>query len=148
MPAMIVWGVAWGVAEVAEAAWVAYRAYRLGQAIVNAAQDTTLVKDIVDARAEAKSKEDEKAKTDTQAKADAAANANCKDCNEDKNCEKARDKLKKSLYKIKESSDSDGGRGLAERLCVWLHGIDEVKRTDHIPAISGLLKMLRRRRIG
>jgi hypothetical protein len=105
----------------------AYRAYRAAKAL----------EAIITAQNNAKAEEEaaEKAKTDAQAKADAAASSNCKNCDEDPDCEKARENLKEALYGIR-GEKKGVGRGLAERLCHWLHGTGDNERKGHLPALK------------
>jgi len=63
----------------------------------------------------------EKARTDAQAKGDAAACADGKNCDPDVNCDKWRGNIKRALYGAKPSSGK-GDKGLAQRLCEWMHG--------------------------
>lgn len=104
-----------------------YRAYRAAKALeaVIAAQNA----------ANADAATQEKAKTDAQAKADTAAGCQGGNCDEDPDCETARSKLKEALYGIKDDT-SDSARGLAERLCHWLHGSDETLRASHLKALQ------------
>jgi hypothetical protein len=124
----------------AAAAWAlrAYRIYRAAQAAEEA---------IAKAQEAAKDKEEaeEKAKTDAQAKADATTSADCKNCNEDPDCQTARDKLKEAVYGIK-GDTTDTNRGLAERLCHWLHGPDEALRESHLQALKDAAKRVEKAR--
>lgn len=117
-----------GLAAAGAWAYRAYRAYRVAsaaEAVLTQAQEAAKADD--DAK--------KKAQTEAQAKADEAASSNCKNCNEDPDCQTARDKLKDALYGIK-GVTSETGRGLAERLCHWLHGSDEKLRASHLDAVS------------
>ena len=115
----------------AAGAWVyrAYRAYRVYQA-------ATTLEAIATAQQQAaqNEKENEDAKTASQAKADETVSSECKNCNEDPDCETARDKVKEALYGTK-GQDAQN-RGLAERLCHWLRGPDEALRTSHLKAVQ------------
>lgn len=113
----------------AAAAWRVYRIVKTVKIVAQAAQSVEAAQQAADAMAA------EKARTDAQAKTDAAASSNCKNCNEDPDCQTARDKLKDALYGIK-GVTSETGRGLAERLCHWLHGSDEALRASHLGAVS------------
>ena len=105
----------------------AYRAYRAAKAL----------EAIITAQNAAKAEEEakEKAKTDAQAKADAAASSKCKDCDEDPDCQTGRDKHNESLYGIKGDTNPNR-RGLAERLCHWLHGSDDKLRKSHLEELG------------
>ncbi len=125
-------------------AYRAYQAYRAAQAAAAAARAAQAAKaaaealeaiNAAQANANAESAEQDKAKTDAQAKADAATNCQGGNCDEDPDCETARGKLTDSLYGIK-GDTSDTGRGLAERLCHWLHGTDEALRDSHLNALG------------
>ena len=114
-------------------AYQVYRAAQAAQGVIRAAQAAKALDVIVTAQnnAAAEAAAQEKAKTDAQAKADAAASSNCKDCDEDPDCETAREELKKAVYETKDVKNREG-RGLAERLCHWLHGTDEAERARHL----------------
>ena len=51
----------------------------------------------------------------------AAACADGKNCDPDVNCDKWRGNIKRALYGAKPSSGK-GDKGLAQRLCEWMHG--------------------------
>ena len=118
-------------------AYQVYRAAQAAQGVIRAAQAAKALDVIVTAQNAAKAEEEakEKAKTDAQAKADAAASSNCKDCDEDPDCEKARENLKDAVYGIR-GEKKGVGRGLAERLCHWLHGSDETARATHLKDVA------------
>lgn len=126
-------------AVIAAGTW-AYRAYRLYQA-AKALEAIAQAQDAGKAVEEAK----EKAQTAAQAKADAAASADCKNCNEDPDCQTARDKLRDALYGTKGDAP-DMNRGLAERLCHWLHGSDEALRASHLEALEQAAKRVEKAR--
>lgn len=115
-------------------AYRAYRAAKLAQAIANAEQEAQQ-----DAAA------GEGARTDAQAKSDAAASSECKDCNEDPDCETARNKLREALYGVKDEA-AGTARGLAERICHWLHGTSDVERGVHMQALNDSLKRVEKAR--
>lgn len=112
-------------------AYQVYRAARAAQAVLSAAR---ALEEMEAAQAAAKPDDKAEEKTESQAKADATTSADCKNCNEDPDCQTARDKLKDALQGTK--GEDANNRGLAERLCHWLHGTDEGQRASHIPAIQ------------
>ena len=131
----------------AQAALAAARAAQAAQAAVRAAQAAKALDAIITAQnnAAAEAAAQEKAKTDAQAKADAAASSNCKDCDEDPDCETARENLKDALYGIR-GEKKGVGRGLAERLCHWLHGTDEAARATHLKDVANAAARVARSR--
>lgn len=112
-------------------AYQAYRAARAAQAVIAAGQAL----DEIEASQSA-SKPDDKAeeKTAAQAKADAATSSDCKNCNEDPDCQTARDKLREALHGTK--GEDAQNRGLTERLCHWLHGTSDAQNAAHKNAVA------------
>jgi hypothetical protein len=124
MPVIAIPVVIEGVAVGGTWLYRAYQAYRLVKTAQAAAQ---ALEEMEAAQAAAEADKKAKEQTAAQAKADAAASADCKNCNEDPNCEKWRQNIKKALYEAKQPSGaggdgSGGGKGLAQMLCEWMHG--------------------------
>lgn len=112
-------------------AYQVYRAARAAQAVLAAGK---ALEEMEAAQAAAKPDGKAEEKTDSQAKADAATSADCKNCSEDPDCQTARDKLKDALYGTK--GEDAKNRGLAERICHWLHGTSDAERASHMTAVK------------
>jgi hypothetical protein len=117
LPAVVAAPAVWeGLTVAAAWAYRVYRAYRAAKGL----------EAIIQAQEEAGDNAETKDKTQAQAKADDAASSDCKNCQEDPNCEKWRQNIRRALYGAKQPKALGGGgggdKGLAQRLCELMHG--------------------------
>lgn len=134
MPVIAIPVVIEGIAVGGAWAYRAYQAYRAARLAAAAARAAQALEEMEAAQSAAKPDDKAEEKTPAQTKADAAASADCKNCNEDPDCQTARDKVKEALYGTK--GEGAQNRGLAERLCHWLHGTSDAQNSAHKQAVE------------
>lgn len=146
MPVIAIPVVVEGVVVGGAWAYRAYQVYRAARLAAAAAKAAQALEELEAAQSTAKPDDKAEEKTAAQAKADAAASADCKNCNEDPNCEKWRQEIKKALYEAKQPSGaggdgSGGGKGLAQMLCEWMHGT-KAGGGEHTESVDGALNRI------
>jgi hypothetical protein len=144
--AVIVIPIAIGAAQAGVWAYRAYQVYRAARLAAAAANAAQALEELEAAQSAAKPDDKAGEKTDSQVKAGAAPSADCKDCNEDPNCDKWRQEIKKALYAVKQpkgagGDGSGGGKGLAQMLCEWMHGT-KAGGGDHSQSVDDALQRI------